>query len=108
MTPESETTIRAQSNPERRTRSRSLLRRFLGARSERGAEMIEFALILPAFVVLVYGSISGATVYSHKQDVINAVRDGSRYGATVPQAQCTPISNCNNQDWAQMVQALVV
>ena len=70
--------------------------------------MIEFALILPAFVVLTYGSISGATVYSHKRDVINAVRDGSRYGATVPQAQCTPTSNCNSQTWAQMVQALVV
>jgi Flp pilus assembly protein TadG len=76
--------------------------------NERGAALVEFALVLPVFAMLVFGGFSGAMAYDGKQSVVYAAREGARYGATMPQSQCTPTSNCNGKTWAQLVQAVVV
>jgi Flp pilus assembly protein TadG len=73
-------------------------------RGERGASMVEFALIMPVFLLIVFGGISAALAYEHKNDVVHAVRDGARYGATVPVSQCDTTSTCGNRNWAQLVQ----
>lgn len=50
-------------------------------RGEDGASLVEFALILPVFVVLVFGMITGGIALSHQNSVKNAVREASRFAA---------------------------
>ena len=69
---------------------------------------MEFALVVPLLLMIVFGAFSGALVYSNKQDVVYAAREGARYGAITQQAQCTPVANCGGKTWAQLVQAVVV
>jgi Flp pilus assembly protein TadG len=73
-------------------------------RGERGASMVEFVLLLPVFLLIVFGGITAALSYEHKSEVVHAVRDGARYGATVPLAQCDTTSACGNRNWAELVQ----
>ena len=49
----------------------------------RGTALIEFALILPVFMTLVLGMLTGGIAYNQKITITNAVREGSRYGATL-------------------------
>lgn len=48
---------------------------------ERGASLVEFALILPVFVVLIFGMITGGIALSQQNSVKNAVREASRFAA---------------------------
>lgn len=66
--------------------------------------MVEFVIILPLFLMLIFGSITTGLVYERKAEVIHAVRDGARYGATVPLGQCDVLSACGNRSWAELVQ----
>ena len=76
-------------------------------KDERGASLVEFALILPLLAAITFGMLSSGVVYNHKLDVTHAAREGARYGATVPLEQCNPTSNCGGKTWAQLVQAVV-
>jgi Flp pilus assembly protein TadG len=71
---------------------------------ERGAALVEFVLIVPLALLVIFGGITAALAYEHKADVVHAVRDGARYGATVPLAQCDVTSNCGSRNWAELVQ----
>lgn len=75
--------------------------------SERGAALVEFALILPVVAMITFGMLTAGMAYNHKMDLTHAAREGARYGATVPLAQCTPTSNCGGRTWAQLVQSVV-
>ena len=75
--------------------------------NERGAALVEFALLLPILAMIVFGALTAGMAYNHKMDLTHAAREGARYGATVPQAQCTPTSNCSGLNWAQLVQSVV-
>jgi Flp pilus assembly protein TadG len=77
-------------------------------RGERGAALVEFALVLPLLLTIVLGGISGGTVVSRKQTLTHAAREGARYGAIVAKNQCQPTSNCGGSTWAQLVQSAVV
>jgi Flp pilus assembly protein TadG len=66
--------------------------------------MVELVLLLPVVLLIVFGGITAALGYEHKAEVVHAVRDGARYGATVPLNQCDTTSNCGNRNWAQLVQ----
>jgi len=77
--------------------------------AERGAAMVEFALVLPLVVMLAMGLVTSALAYNHKLDLTHAAREGARYGATLAQLQCTGTPNpCGTQNWAQVVQSVVV
>lgn len=54
------------------------------ARGQRGAAMVEFALILPVLMSLVLGMVTGGAAYNRKLSMTNAVREGARFGATLP------------------------
>lgn len=50
---------------------------------DRGAAAVEFALLLPLFLVLCFGTISGGIVFNDKLSLSQGVREGARYGATL-------------------------
>lgn len=56
-------------------RSRTLLR------NEDGAAVVEFALVLPIFFLIVFGIIDFGRAFYTVNNIISAVREGSRYGA---------------------------
>ncbi|MCB9758331.1 MAG: pilus assembly protein [Alphaproteobacteria bacterium] len=66
-----------------RTPPPSLVSR-LSQRRRRGANAIEFALILPVFVTIMVGIMDFSWFFFVRSTVINAVRDGCRAGAVVP------------------------
>jgi Flp pilus assembly protein TadG len=74
---------------------------------ERGASLVEFTLIVPILLMIVFAIFTGGIVYNNKLDIVHSAREGARYGATVPQSQCIPTSNCGGKTWAQMVQSVV-
>ena len=52
------------------------------AKNERGAELLEFALVLPLLILLVLGAIEFGRAYFTYNILAKAVRDGARYAAT--------------------------
>lgn len=50
--------------------------------SERGAALVEFALVLPILASLVLGMVTGGAAYHRKITMTDAVREGARFGAT--------------------------
>lgn len=52
-------------------------------RGQRGASLVEFALIFPIFMTLVLGMFGFGQAYNRKNTLTNAAREGSRYGATL-------------------------
>jgi hypothetical protein len=53
-------------------------------RDERGAALVEIAIVLPVLVTLLLGIISGGNAYQQKLSLTNGAREGARYGATLP------------------------
>jgi hypothetical protein len=64
--------------------------------------MIEFALVLPLFAMLVVGLFSSAMLYDSRMQLTHAAREGARYGATIPEDQ-----TFTSGTWAENVEALV-
>jgi len=52
-------------------------------RNERGAVFLEFAMVLPLLLSLVLGIFTGGMAYTSKIGVVEAVREGARYGASL-------------------------
>jgi Flp pilus assembly protein TadG len=53
----------------------------LPRRGERGAAVVEFALVLPILVLIVFGIINFGIVLAQKAALSNGVRIGARYGS---------------------------
>lgn len=53
-------------------------------RGERGVALLEFAIVLPLFLMLVLGMVTGGRTYGQKNSISNATREASRQGATLP------------------------
>ena len=51
---------------------------------QRGVALVEFALVVPLLFALLLGSITGGLALSRKNSMLNASREGSRLGATIP------------------------
>ena len=74
-------------------------------RSESGAALVEFALLLPVFMALVLGMFSGGVIYNQKMDLTHATREGARYAASYcKDSSCAP----SGTTWASNVRSLVV
>jgi hypothetical protein len=52
-------------------------------RTERGAVAIEFALVLPLLMMLVFGIIDFSRAYYTLNQIISSVREGARYAAVL-------------------------
>jgi Flp pilus assembly protein TadG len=78
-------------------------RRRQRCRSDKGAALIEFAIIFPVLAMLVFGMLSGGIVMNKRMSVTHATREAARYGATVPVEQLgTPDA------WADHIQDVAV
>lgn len=64
-------------------------------RQDRGAAAVEFALVLPILCMLLFGIISFGFGISDKVALVNAVREGARFGA----------STVNDANWGASVVA---
>ena len=51
---------------------------------DRGAALVEFALVLPLLLMVVVGLVSAGIAYNHKISLTHAAREASRHGATLP------------------------
>lgn len=53
------------------------------SRDQRGAVLVEFVLVLPLLFALLLGITTGGTAYATKIGMVEAVREGARFGATL-------------------------
>jgi hypothetical protein len=70
---------------------------------DRGAALVEFALILPLLMTLLLGMFTGGLAYNSKITVTGATREGSRYGATLPLSSGCGGSGTNLDQWLTCV-----
>jgi Flp pilus assembly protein TadG len=75
------------------------------ARGEHGASLVEFALILPVFAMLMLGTITGGLAYNRKLAVTASARESVRFAATL--APPNP-SDSDMQRWADEVHDVAV
>jgi Flp pilus assembly protein TadG len=54
------------------------------AHGDHGAALVEFALTLPLLVMFLLGMFTGGFAFNQKLAITNGVREGSRFGATLP------------------------
>ncbi len=58
--------------------------RALRRRNERGAAVVEFALVMPLLLTILFGLITTGMAFSDHLSATNATREGARYGAAAP------------------------
>jgi len=79
--------------------------------NERGATLVEFALILPVFLALVLGAFTTAAAYARKQNLVSAAREGTRFAATLPVSPVNSACTTGSTDmdkWLNCVKSAVV
>jgi hypothetical protein len=59
-----------------------------------GAQIVEFAIILPLLVVLVVGIFDFGTGFNLKQTVVNAAAVGARIGSAQPSSDLSTVGSC--------------
>jgi Flp pilus assembly protein TadG len=73
-------------------RLRRVVKKALGLRSERGAALAEFALVVPFLMIMMCATIDfGLAVYT-LNNLTAAVREGGRFAATLPKTS-PPLAN---------------
>ena len=69
--------------------------------SERGAYLVELAILLPLLLLMVMGTVEIGLLFYNKQVVTNSSREGARYGsvaaATVDDIKGAVQSYCNDR-----------
>lgn len=54
------------------------------ARSERGAALVEMALVLVLLMMILVGIVSAGVAYNHQLGLTHSAREAGRHGATLP------------------------
>jgi hypothetical protein len=62
---------------------------------DRGASLVEFAMILPVMVMLMLGLTSGATAWNQSQALSHGGQVAGRFAATLP----VPANSADMDDW---------
>lgn len=70
--------------------------------TERGNALVEMAIVLPLAMAMLLGIFTGGYAYFQKISLVDAARDGARYGASLK----VPVEGVNG--WKQAVQDRVV
>ena len=66
------------------TMGRIIRRTSLGTDRERGAALLEFAVVLPIMLSLLLGIVTSGTALNRSNSINNAARESARFGATLP------------------------
>lgn len=66
------------------------MKRVLNIRGQRGAAAIEFAIVLPVLVLLLFGTIEFGLLLYNQQVITNAGREGARAGIVAQSPRRTP------------------
>ena len=69
-----------------------------GEHGDRGSAAVEFALVAPVMLMLLFGMVTGGLSYSDHLSIANAVREGARFGAAI---------DYTNPSWATSVRTRV-
>lgn len=72
-------------------------------RGDRGGALVEFSLALPVLASFLLGITTSGMLFNSKMQMTAAVREGARYGATLPVDQTFLSGN-----WATNVRALAI
>lgn len=78
---------RAETPGGRSDQAQGRSRRHRRAKGEKGAALVEFAILLPLLVMLLTGIFSGGAAYNQRLDMTHAAREGARWAATIPSTQ---------------------
>lgn len=78
------------------------------ARTDRGAAAVEFALILPLFVMLSFGVISAGFLFETWLSTTQAARETSRFAATFPVPKDTTTAVEDVDAWFTKVKTVAV
>src|SRR3954453_8008586 len=73
------------------------------SRREEGAALVEFALILPILVLLLFGLIDFGFIYNDFLSLRQGVRDGARQGAV---SNFGTSSSCNNTGFTSSISSV--
>ena len=75
------------------------------SRGDTGASAVEFALLMPIFIMLTFGTLTGGIAFWHHIELTQGARDAARLGATFPISTVTPapIGEKTITDWLDMV-----
>jgi hypothetical protein len=76
--------------------------------NERGASAVEFAILAPLFFMLVFGMFSGGTVFYERNNLVNASREGARFGATFAIATYDSSGISSGTLWAEKVRDITI
>ena len=68
---------------------RALMRRLL--REQRGAVIVEFALVVPFLFLIVFGIIDFSRAYAQLNNINSSLREGARFGAAMKTPTATAI-----------------
>lgn len=74
-------------------------------RGDTGASAVEFALLMPIFIMLTFGTLTGGIAFWHHIELTQGARDAARLGATFPISTVTPapVGEKTMTDWLNMV-----
>jgi hypothetical protein len=79
------------------------VRRLVGRRAGRGQSLVEFAILVPAFMIVIFGMLEFGMVFSHHLSLEYATREGARVGSALGsgtvQAPCTQTGSLEPVDW---------
>jgi Flp pilus assembly protein TadG len=64
-------------------------------KDQRGQSMVELAIILPVFVVLLFGIIQFGIAFNNYVTLTDAARAGARTGS-ISRTSSTPVADCTN------------
>lgn len=77
-------------------------------RDESGANAVEFALVLPILLVLLFGIITGGMLYNQLLTLNQTAREGARFAATLPGADDDECDFDNPDEWCEQVAARII
>ena len=77
--------------------------RFTRARRDSGAAAVEFALLFPLFIAIVFGIINFGFAFNQKINLTQAAREASRYGATLSFTASLPDNTGTIDTWLEKV-----
>jgi Flp pilus assembly protein TadG len=80
-------------------------------RDEAGANAVEFAILLPVVLMLLFGIIYGGLLYNEQLALTQAAREGARFAATnddAPDGTCSQAEMGDATSWCGQVATRIV